>query len=99
MPQLQEKLHRAPRCVPIRDMKNTAAFTALVEESSAPVTATRNGYDAFVMMRSEDHEAMQVELAQARLLSRISRAEAEYASGDFVDGKEFTSRMRGEYGL
>lgn len=99
MPQLQEKPYRAPRCVPIRDMKNTAAFTTLVEESSTPITVTRNGYDAFVVMRSEDYEAMQVELAHARLLSRISQAEAEYASGDFVDGKEFTSRMRGEYGL
>ncbi|WP_225748943.1 type II toxin-antitoxin system Phd/YefM family antitoxin [Paraeggerthella sp. Marseille-Q4926] len=99
MSQIQGELHRVSRCVPIRDMKNTAAFTTLVEESSAPVTVTRNGYDAFVMMRSEDYEAMQVKLAQARLLSRLSRAEAEYASGDFVDGKEFTSRMRSEYGL
>ena len=80
-------------------MKNTAAFTTLVEESSVPVAVTENGYDAFAVMRSEDYDAMQVELAHMRLLSRISRAEAEYASGDFVDGKEFTSRMRGEYGL
>lgn len=99
MSQIQGKLHRVSRCVPIRDMKNTAAFTTLVEEPSASVTVTRNGYDAFVVMRGEDYETMQAELTHARLLSRISRAEAEYASGDFVEGKEFTSRMRGEYGL
>lgn len=99
MPQLQEKPQRTPRCVPIRDMKNTAAFTALVDESSTPITVTRNGYDVFVVMRSEDYEAVQVELARARLLSRISQAEAEYSSGDYVDGKDFTSGMRSEYGL
>lgn len=99
MPQLMEKPRKLPTCVPIRDMKNTAAFTALVEEAPAPITVTRNGYDAFVVMRSDEYEAMQMELARARLLSRVSKAEAEYAAGDYVDGKEFTERMRGEYGL
>ncbi|MEG1561643.1 MAG: type II toxin-antitoxin system Phd/YefM family antitoxin [Raoultibacter sp.] len=80
-------------------MKNTAAFTALVEGAPAPITVTRNGYDAFIVMRSEEYEAMQLELARARLLSRVSQAEAEYAAGDYVDGKEFTDRMRREYGL
>lgn len=99
MTQLQEKPQRMPTCVPIRDMKNTAAFTALVEEAPTPITVTRNGYDAFVVMRSEDYEALQMELARARLLSRVSQAEAEYGAGSFADGKEFTARMRGKYGL
>ena len=99
MPQLMENMHRTPTCVPIRDMKNTAAFTALVEDAPAPITVTRNGYDVFVVMRSEEYEAMQLELSRARLLSRVSQAEAEYAAGDYVDGKEFTGRIRSEYGL
>lgn len=99
MPQHLENAQRVPTCVPIRDMKNTAAFTALVDEAPTPITVTRNGYDAFVVMRSEEYEAMQLELARARLLSRVSQAEAEYVAGDYVDGKEFTSRMRSEYGL
>ena len=41
-----------PKTVPIRDLKDTAAFARLVEDSNAPVTVTRNGYDAFVVMRS-----------------------------------------------
>lgn len=99
MPQITEKPRKLPTCVPIRDMKNTAAFAALVEEAPAPITVTRNGYDAFVVMRSEEYEAMQMELARARLLSRVSKAEAEYSDGGYADGKEFTEKVRGEYGL
>lgn len=99
MPHFTEKTRKIPTCVPIRDMKNTAAFTALVDEAPTPITVTRNGYDAFVVMRSEEYEALQLELARARLLSRMSQAEAEYAAGDYLDGKEFTGKMRSEYGL
>lgn len=99
MPQPTENTRRTPTCVPIRDMKNTAVFTALVENAPAPITVTRNGYDAFVVMRSEEYETLQLELARARLLSRVSQAEAEYAAGDYVDGKAFTGGIRSEYGL
>lgn len=99
MTQLHEKKTRIPTCVPIKDMKNTAAFTTLVEEAPHPVTVTKNGYDAFVVMRSEDYEAMQMELARARLLSRVSQAEGEYASGHYAEAKEFTQSMRDTYDL
>ena len=87
-----------PTCVPIRDMKNTASFAQLVEEATGPVTVTKNGYDAFVVMKSGEYEALQQELAQARLLARMTQAEAEYAEGRYADGRSFTERMRAEYG-
>lgn len=87
-----------PTCVPIRDMKDTASFTQLVEEASGPVTVTKNGYDAFVVMKTGDYEALQQELAQARLLARMTQAEAEYAAGQYADGCAFTERIRAEYG-
>lgn len=99
MTRLEEKVDRVPTCVPIRDMKNTAAFTSLVERAPTPITVTRNGYDTFVVMRSEEYESLQYELARARLLSRVAQAEAEYNAGDYVDGKDFVSGMREEYGL
>ena len=43
-----------PTAVPIRDLKNTAAFARLVDESPEPITVTKNGYDKFVAMRSQD---------------------------------------------
>ncbi len=42
MSQPQERPYR-------HDMKNMVAFTALVEEPSAPVTLTMDGYDSFVV--------------------------------------------------
>lgn len=57
-----------PKTVPIRDLKDTAAFAKMVESSDVPVTVTRNGYDAFVVMRSSDYDAMQEELAKAKLM-------------------------------
>ena len=69
-----------------------SGLTALVEEVPAPITVVRNGYGAFVIMRGDEYEAMQTELAWARLLSRVSKAEAEYAAEDYADGKGFTRR-------
>lgn len=88
-----------PTCVPIKDMKDTAAFTRKVEESDGPITVTRNGYDAFVVMRSGEYEAMQEELAKARLITRITLAEHEYATGQYSDGAAFTTSVRAERDL
>ncbi len=88
-----------PVCVPIKDMKDTAAFTRKIEEASGPVTVTRNGYDAFVVMKTGEYEAMQQELAKARLLSRTAQAENEYATRKFSDGPEFVASVKERYGL
>lgn len=88
-----------PICVPIKDMKDTAAFTRTIEEAPGPVTVTRNGYDAFVVMRSEDYEAMQEELAKERFLRRIAQAEREYSSGRYTKGEESIEALKEKYGL
>lgn len=88
-----------PVCVPIKDMKDTAAFTRKIEEASGPVTVTKNGYDAFVVMKSSDYEALQLELAKSKLLGRIAQAEHEYATGDSVDGEAECRFLREKYGL
>lgn len=88
-----------PICVPIKDMKDTAAFTRRIEEASGPVTVTKNGYDVFVVMKSGEYEAMQQELAKARLLGRIAQAEHEYATGSYSNGAESVATIREKYGL
>lgn len=88
-----------PTCVPIRDMKDTAKFTELIESAQGPVTVTRNGYDAFVVMRSDEYEAMQQEVAKAQLLSRMAIADVELAEGDYADGADFTAKVRAQHGL
>ncbi|HIY84601.1 MAG TPA: type II toxin-antitoxin system Phd/YefM family antitoxin [Candidatus Rubneribacter avistercoris] len=88
-----------PTCVPIKDMKDTAAFARTVEQAATPVTVTRNGYDAFVVMRSDDYEALQEELARMRLMERVARAEHEFATGRYADGASFVKDIRERYGL
>lgn len=88
-----------PACVPIKDLKDTAAFSRKVETARGPITVTRNGYDAFVVMKSDDYEAMQEELTKARLLARITQAESEYANGKHSDGDNFTQSIKRKYDL
>ena len=45
-------------CVPVRDMKDTAAFTTLVE-SERDVTVTKNGYEAMHCISSDQYRLMQ----------------------------------------
>ena len=88
-----------PKTVPIRDLKDTAAFARLVEDSNAPVTVTRNGYDAFVVMRSSDYDTMREELAKAKLLQIVSGADRDFGEGNYVDGEQFVHDLRSRYGL
>ena len=91
-----------PICVPIKEMKDTAKFARLVEEASGPVTVTKNGYDAFVVMRSADYDRLvnrDYEAAKQKLLERIAIAEQEKAEGKWVDYDTATRELRAKYGL
>ena len=91
-----------PVCVPIKDMKDTAKFARLVEEADGPVTVTKNGYDAFVVMRSADYDRLanrDMEAAKQKLLSRMELAEREIAEGKYVDYDTATRKLRKKYGL
>ena len=59
-----------PVCAPIKDMKDTAAFTRRIDEAAGPVTVTR-----------------------------IARAENEYATGQFSSSSDFVKAIRAKYGL
>lgn len=85
-------------CVPVRDMKDTAAFTALVNKERE-VTVTKNGYDAIHCMSDDCYRVMQDEMAKAKLLSRMMLAESELARGDFLDFDDFSASMRDRYGI
>ena len=86
-------------CVPIRDMKDTAAFSRLVRESEEPITVTKNGYSEFVVMRSDDYDLLREEVAKARLMRVLADADRAYERGDFGDGPSFVAGLRQKYGL
>ena len=56
-------------------------------------------YGVFVAMKSNEYEAMQEELAKAKLLSRIAQAEREYAAGQYTDADQVISSLREKYGI
>ena len=85
-------------CVPVRDMKDTARFTTLVE-AEREVTVTKNGYDAIHCLSDSQYRLIQDEIAKAKLLSRIMLAEQEIGSGAWEDATAFTASIRCEYGL
>lgn len=86
------------KCVPVRDMKNTAEFSALVERER-DVTVTRNGYELMHCLSDEQYRLIQDEVARAKLLSRIMLAEQELDASAYSDYEEFASSLRDKYGL
>ena len=72
-----------PRCIPIKEIKNTTEFARIVEESPEPVIVTRNGREAFA--------AMSIEL--------LDEAEVASREGRVVDARESIKRTRDRYGL
>lgn len=89
--------------VPIKDMRDTAKFSELVESSPTPVTVTKNGYGRFVVMRSEDYDELTDGLAHAqamvRLMDRLAIAEREHAEHKGRDAFEALAEVRREYGI
>lgn len=84
--------------VPMRDMKNAAAFTLLVEREHS-VTATCCGYEAFSYLSSEEWAVRSDELAKAKLFSCFLLTEQEVERGEYIDFDEFAPRPKAEYCL
>lgn len=82
-----------PACVPVRDMKDTAAFAALVE-SERDVAVTNNGHVVMHCVSSDQYRVMQDEVAKAKLLSRLMLAEDEISQVDYSDYDSFATSMR-----
>ena len=86
-------------CVPIKDLRNTAAFDELVANSPTPITVTKNGYDRFVCMRSDEFDKMQRSNAEAKLLARMRIAEYERKNNLGIGAREATERIFKKHGL
>lgn len=88
-----------PTCVPIKDLRDTAAFDAMVENSPTPITVTKNGYDRFVCVKSSEFSQWEQADARARLLERIMIAEHERTEGQSADAFETLDSLKEKYGL
>ena len=86
-------------CVPIKDLKNTATFSKLVESSPDPVIVTRNGRESFAVMTVEELDALRLEAARAQLYRDIDEAEDDFAHGRMTEANASQRRTRERYGL
>ncbi len=86
-------------CVPIKELKNTAEFSRLVEESPSPVIVTKNGYDSFVAMTTQAYEALKLEAARAKLYQIVAQSERDIAENRTVEAHSAIADARERYGL
>ena len=86
-------------CVPIKELKNTAEFSRLVEESPSPIVVTKNGYESFVAMSPQAFEALRLEASRAQLYQAIDQAERDIAEGRTTEAHIALADLRDRYGL
>ena len=88
-----------PTCVPIEDLRDTAAFDELVETSPSPIVAMKNGYGRFGCVKSSDFSRWKQADARACLFKRIMAAERERAEGLYEDAFGASRGIREKRGL
>ncbi len=86
-------------CVPVKDLKDTSAFTATVLESAEPVIVTKNGRESFIAMSPSQFEALRLEGARSRLYQMVDEAEADIAAGKVYDSKGTADYLKARYAL
>ena len=88
-----------PTCVPIKELKNTAEFSRIVEESPSPVIVTKNGYDSFVAMTTQAYEALKLEAARAKLYQIVDQSERDISENHTMEARSAIAEARARYGL
>jgi PHD/YefM family antitoxin component YafN of YafNO toxin-antitoxin module len=85
-----------PHIIPIKELKNTATISKLVEESDEPIFVTKNGYGSMVMMSMEVFEKA---FSRQHAIDLINESIREFEkSGELADGKISIQEMKAKYG-
>ena len=79
------------QCIPIRDLKNTAAVSEMCKKSAAPIFVTKNGYNDMVIMSAEVYDRIRL----VSVYEKLMEAEA----GRVLEGSASLRRLREKYGL
>ena len=83
------------RCIPIRDLKNTAAISEMCKKSAAPIYVTKNGYNDMVIMSAEVYDRIRL----VSVYEKLMEAEADIEEGRVLEGSASLRRLREKYGL
>lgn len=85
-----------PHIIPIKELKNTATISKLVEESDEPIFVTKNGYGSMVMMSMDVYEKAIVRHHVIDLINESIKDMEE--TGEMHDGKMYIQEMKAKYG-
>ena len=83
------------QCIPIRDLKNTAAVSEMCKKSAAPIFVTMNGYNDMVIMSAEVYDRIRL----VSVYEKLMEAEADIEEGRVLEGSASLRRLREKYGL
>ena len=83
------------QCIPIRDLKNTAAISEMCRKSADPIFVTKNGYNDMVIMSAEVYERIRL----VSVYEKLMEAEADIEEGRVLEGGASLQKLRMKYGL
>ena len=82
-------------CIPIRDLKNTAALSQLCHDTPGPITVTKNGYADMVIMSVDTFDRLLESEVSIKLMQGLRDVEA----GRVKPAREALDALRHRYGL
>lgn len=86
-------------CVPISDLKDTAAFSRKIASAGEPVIVTRNGYEEFVVLDPALFRKYRRETAEEELERLLEEADRDIELGLVCDAHAGLAEIRSAYGL
>ena len=83
------------QCIPIRNLKDTAAVSQLCHDTPYPITVTKNGYADMVIMSAETYNRLLESTAAIKLMQGMRDIE----TGKTQSATESLNAVREKYGL
>ncbi len=83
------------QCIPIRDLKNTAAISEMCKKSAEPIYITKNGYEDMVIMSTEVYDRIRL----VSVYEKLMEAEADIEEGRVMEGSASLRKLKEKYEL
>ena len=83
------------QCIPIRDLKNTAAISEMCKKSADPIFVTKNGYNDMVIMSAEVYDRIRLVSVYEKLMEAVTDIE----EGSVLQASASLRKLRERYGL
>lgn len=78
------------QCIPIRDLKNTAAISEMCKKSAEPIYITKNGYEDMVIMSIEVYDRIRL----VSVYEKLMEAEADIEEGRVMEGSASLRKLK-----